>query len=226
MFRIKFLILIVVTLIGHYALAQQYGEIGTGAVFKDRSEILSETEQPIFTVSHAKPVTRELKEDHRGLAMGSAIGFGFSTHASSYSINVFPGQLREFSGFRMIVLDSRIGWGIHKNIVVYGTWKFAPANSPISPYQSHYLGGSLAYYLPNSSPLFFLGGLGKYWSRVAKDQMAGEGMLVNIGMGVKISNHVACELTILTGKMEPGDLDPNPFNPGEFNISFGMGYLF
>ena len=172
----------------------------------------------------ATSVKDEIENDKRGLKFGLGYGAGHSSHADSYVVHLF--SVREYSGFRIIVLDARLGWRFHQKVAVHGIWKFSPSNATISPYRSLYRGGYVAFYPTPSANLSIQGGVGKYESKVSKEETAGDGLLVNIGMAVEIRDHFLFEMNILTGSMNQGNVDPDPFTDREFNFTMGFAYLF
>ena len=149
-------------------------------------------------------------------------GLGHSSHAAAYSIER-NFNVKNFSGFRTIVLDSKIGIGFHENIVLFGTWKYAPGNSTISPYRSNYFGGALAYHFYRFS---IHGGLGTLQSKIDKNEIAGKGLLLDLGMLIQLSPNFGCELTVLSGEMEPGTVPSYASESREFNFTVGFAYVF
>lgn len=165
------------------------------------------------------------REDRLGLNWSIGYGLGHSSHASSYAVD--DGfRTKQFSGFRTIVLDTKIGWGFHKNIVAFGTWKFSPGNTTISPYRSNFLGGGLSVYFGDLQQFAIHGGAGKYQAKISRNEVVGNGLLVNYGAVVKLSNNFGVEINVLSGKLEVDDANPTTFQSSEFNFTAGMVYLF
>lgn len=159
---------------------------------------------------------------NRGLTWSIGYGFGHSSHAAAYFVDE-GFRVKDFSGIRIIVLDSKIGWRFSERIGLLGTWKYAPGNATISPYRSNYFGGALALYFQGLS---IHGGLGTFQSKLKKKEVAGKGCLTNVGITIYLTNNVACELNVLTGKMKPGDVVPYLVDSMEFNFTVGMAYRF
>lgn len=204
MLKRKYLVLFLIQLISYCAYAQP---------------TISKTTTPPTTSVKDRP-----EDDKRGLKFGLGYSAGYSSHAKSYVVTFL--SVNDYSGFRIIVLDARLGWRFHQKIGVYGTWRFSPSNATISPYRSLYRGGYVAFYPTPSTNLSLHGGVGKYESKVSKEETAGDGLLVNIGMAVEIRDHFLFEINILTGSMDAGNVDPNPFIDREFNFTMGFAYVF
>lgn len=153
------------------------------------------------------------------------LGIGHSSHASSYAVD--DGfRIKEFSGFRSIVLDTKIGLRFHEIIGAFGTWKFAPGNSIISPYRSNYLGGGLAIYFGYEKQFSIHGGLGSYQAKVDKNEILGSGLLINYGAMIQLSNNFGFEFNILSGKIEADSATPFRIDSTEFNVVTGVAILF
>ncbi|MFK7981945.1 MAG: hypothetical protein AB8G86_18340 [Saprospiraceae bacterium] len=165
---------------------------------------------------------KTIRANHRGLNWSIGFGLGQSSHASAYTINR-DFDVKNFSGFRAIVLDTKIGFGLHENIVLFGTWKYAPGNAIISPYRSNYFGGALAYHFYRFS---IHGGLGTYNAKLDKNEIAGKGLLMDLGLLIQLGPNFGCELTVLSGKMEPGTVDAYLSESTELNFSLGLAYVF
>lgn len=249
MFKTKFLLLVLLLFISHSFYAQNSSNFFLGDAFNPHVGTLS-TEQindnenvsnniidlPAISERRNLPIkvgpnsgeqeflrdTRIIREDHRGLNWSIGYGFGFSSHASSYFIDE-GFRIKNFSGIRSIVLASKIGWGFHENIVLFGTWQYAPGNSTISPYQSNYFGGTLAYYFYKLS---IHGGLGTFQSKLGKNRIAGKGLLMNWGIMLQPAPSFAFELSLLTGKMEPGNVAAYLSESTEYNFTLGVAYTF
>ncbi len=213
-----FFILALLPFIPNGLLAQNANKVVQAHGLSQQSETRSEEHKSFIPSKDSKSI----REDHRGLNWSIGYGLGHSSHASAYSIDR-DFDVKNFSGFRTIVLDSKIGIGLHENIVLFGTWKFSPGNSTISPYRSNYLGGALAYHFYRFS---IRGGLGTFKSKVDKNEIAGKGLLMDFGMLVHLSPNFGCELTVLSGKMEPGTVAAYASESTEFNFTVGVAYVF
>ncbi len=213
-----FVILFLLPFISYCLQGQNSSKIIQENGFNQHSETRSEEHKPFIQPKDSK----RIRKDHRGLNWSIGYGFGHSSHASAYSEDNGL-RVKNFSGIRPIVLDSKIGLGVHENIVLFGTWKYAPGNSTISPYRSNYLGGALAYYFHRFS---IHGGLGTFKSKLEKNEIAGKGLLMDLGMMIQLSSNFGFELTILSGKMEPGNVESYLTDSTEFNFTLGLAYVF
>ena len=136
------------------------------------------------------------REDGLGLNWSIGFGIGYSSHASSYSFDDGL-RIKEFSGFRSIVMDTKIGWRFYERVAIFGTWKYSPNNAIISPYRSNYLGGGVSYYFGDSQQFSVHGGLGRYQAKVERNEVFGNGLLVNYGMILRFTNNFGFELNVL-----------------------------
>ena len=143
------------------------------ALESDREESKSLV-QPINTALSSSK--REIREDRLGLNWSIGFGIGYSSHASSYFLDDGL-RIKEFSGFRAVVLDTKIGWRFHESLAVFGTWKYSPGNATVSPYRSTYLGGGIAYHFGDSKQFSINGGLGKYQAKVGRNEAFGNCLL-------------------------------------------------
>jgi len=243
---VKYAILIVLQFISCCFYAQNSSKIILGNAIGYHSELLSaehfdrtvdmlaevemDTEaskslvQPI-SIAPSTSSKHNKSENHLGLTGSIGYGIGYSSHAASYTFDDGL-RIKKFSGFRSIVLDTKIGWRFHKRIVVFGTWKYAPGNTTISPYRSNYLGGGLAYYFGNSQQFSIHGGIGKYQAKVRRNEAFGNGLLVNYGTLIKLSNNFGFELNVLSGKINFDNANPVMLDLMEFNFSAGVTFLF
>lgn len=172
------------------------------------------------------PSKRNIDEDNPlGLNWSIGLGVGYSAHASSYSEDNGL-RVKEFSGFRAIVLDAKIGWSFFERIGIFGTWKYAPGNSIISPYRSNYLGGGLACYFGDLQQFSIHGGLGKYQTKVGRSEGFGNGLLVNYGTVIKLTDNFGFELNVLSGKVKLDDASSTIPDSMEFNFTAGVAVLF
>ena len=167
----------------------------------------------------------QAEQGRRGLRWGFGYSIGNSSHADSYFIDQF-GSNREYPGLRLYNFDARLGWEFHKRIGIYGIWKFSPSNATVSPYRSRYYGGYLTCYLTDDPRFYLLGGMGKYDSKISREETSGEGVLLNFGAGVELREHILFEINVLTGAMDPGNVTPDPFVDREFSFLVGVAYVY
>lgn len=195
------------------------------------TEVASEREKksksfvPRISIAPSTNPKRNVEKNPLGLKWSIGFGIGHSSHASTYSFDDGV-RIKKFSGFRSIVLDTKIGWRFHKRVFVFGTWKFAPNNSIISPYRSSYLGGGLAYYFGDSQQFSIHGGLGKYQAKVRRNEFFGNGLLLNYGTTIKLINNFGIELNILSGKIKFDNANAGMLDSTELNITAGVALLF
>jgi len=246
MFKVEYSILILLQFFCYCSYAQNSSKIILGNTFDYPSEILStknfDSTADIITAvksdieapkSRLQPISiapstsskRHIGDDRLGLYGSVGYGIGYSSHAASYSFDDGL-RIKSFSGFRSIVLDTKLGWRFHKNIAIFGTWKFAPGNATISPYRSNYLGGGLALYFGDSEQFSIHGGLGKYQAKVGRNEVFGNGLLINYGTLIKLSNNFGLELNVLSGKINSDNANPVIVDSMEFNFTAGVAFLF
>lgn len=239
---VKWSILFLFQFISYCFYAQSSNKIILGNAFDSPSEILS-TEQfdtiddIIAVVESDKEKSKSLlqlmntassasskhntEEDYLGLNWSIGLGVGYSSHASSYFIDEGY-RIKEFSGFRSMVLDTKISWRFYERIAIFGTWKYAPGNSIISPYRSNYLGGGLAYYFGDLHQFSLHGGLGNYQAKVGRNEVFGNGLLVNYGMVTKFTDNFGFELNVLNGKIKFDNVNSTISDSREFNFTAGI----
>ena len=70
------------------------------------------------------------------------------------------------------------------------------------------------------------GGLGTFRSELGKGRIAGNGLLMNWGIRLQPAPNFAFELSLLTGKMEPGNVDAYLSESTEYNFTLGVAYTF
>ena len=218
MLRTLFFLLLLLPFISNGLQAQNANNISQEHGLNQQSTTRSKVRNSFIPSKDPKII----REDHRGLNWSIGYGLGHSSHASAYTINR-DFDVKNFTGFRTIVLDSKIGIGLHENIVLFGTWKFSPGNSTISPYRSNYFGGALAYHFYRFS---IHGGIGTYNSKLDKNEIAGKGLLMDLGMRIQLGPSFGLELTVLSGKMEPGTVASYASESREFNFTVGFAYVF
>lgn len=240
---IKYAILTLLQLISYCLYAQKSSEISLGNdgeyhyellsderydnISKRVAELAHDTKKP-KSIKHSTSVPTSTsykpnaEEKYTGFKGSIGYGLGYSSHASSYFVD--DGfRVKEYSGFRTIVLDTKIGWNFHKRIGISGTWKYSPGNTTISPYRSNYLGGELAYFFGDFQQFSIHGGLGKYQAKVGRDELFGNGLLANYGAVIKAGNNFGIELNVLSGKIEFDDAN---LDSTEFNFTAGLVFLF
>jgi len=243
---VKCSFLILLQFISYSFYAQNSSKIILGNEFNHHAEMLSEehfdktdailTEiepdreaskslnQPINTAPSASS-NSEIEGDYQRLNWSIGFGIGYSAHAASYFVDDGV-RIKEFSGFRAIVLDTKVDWIFYERIAILGTWKYAPRNSIISPYRSNYLGGGLAYYFGYSQQFSIHGGLGKYQAKVGRNEVFGNGLLINYGAVVKLTDNFGFELNALSGKIKFDTASANILDSTEFNFTAGVAILF
>lgn len=160
-----------------------------------------------------------------GLLLGVGYGIGYSHHADQYE-TMDLADIKEFSGFRLINFDARLGWIFSQKWRAYLSWKLSPGITTISPYRSDYKGVCFAYFPEKSNKFSLHTGVGHYNSKVSKLEGTGEGFLADFGLAYQFSEQAHFELTVLTGKLDPGNIEPNPFPNQEFNLCFEVAYYF
>jgi len=234
---VKYSSLVLLQFISYCLCAQNSDKIILENAFDNHPEMLSEerfdkTDDNIVEVATAQPMntaapSTKAKSDEKEGRLEWSIGFGvgYSTHAASYSID-YRFRKKEFSGFRSIVLDTKIGWRLYESLVIFGTWKYAPGNSIISPYRSNYLGGGIAYYFGDWQHFSIHGGLGKYQTKVGRNELFGNGLLVNYGTTIKLTDSFGFELNVLHGKIKPDTTNSNILDSMEFNFTTGVVLVF
>lgn len=141
--------------------------------------------------------------DRSGFIFGMGIGSGYSKHAGSYSVVKDPAFniIDEYSGFRILAADLKVGWGFNPRALVYYTIKYSPPNTTISPYQSFYQGMALAYSPKSQEKLIITAGAGINKARDKKGKL-GQGTMANIAFGYEINPHFILEVNTIFGKME------------------------
>ena len=166
--------------------------------------------------------------DRSGFIFGIGIGSGYSKHAASYSVVKDPafGIIEEYSGFRILAADLKVGWGFKPRAHVYYTIKYSPPNTTISPYQSFYQGMALAYSPKSQEKLIITAGAGINKAHDKGDKL-GQGTMANIALGYEINPHFILEVNTIFGKMEN---TPPPLaslsTSSEFAFYITINYLF
>ncbi|MCB9270496.1 MAG: hypothetical protein H6561_13180 [Lewinellaceae bacterium] len=163
-------------------------------------------------------------DEHQGFYAAFGYFAGYSLHAASY-MSVDQGVPSTYTGFRAFTFDARGGWGLNDQLVVYGTAKLSPGNSTLSYYHYLYSGGALAYYPDKHTEFAVHAGAGYYNAKVRRGQLAGKGLLFNLGAGLEFSNHVSLEGMFLFGKLQGDPEYPYPFRTHELNASLGVFWI-
>ena len=166
--------------------------------------------------------------DRSGFNFGIGIGSGYSKHAGSYSVISDPafGIIEEYSGFRILAADMKIGWGITPRAGVFYTIKYSPPNTTISPYQSFYQGLIFSYSPKSQEKLIISAGAGINKAR-DKDDKLGQGTMANIAFGYEINPHFVLELNTIFGKMENTPPPLASFSTSsEFAFFITINYLY
>ena len=163
-----------------------------------------------------------------GFLLSIGVGTGYSSHADSYQVirNLGNGdQIREYSGYRIFVLESKLGWTIGESAEVYAFGQVSPGNSTITPYRSFYAGVAGAYAPMYHTPLYLRAGAGFKRAGIEKGSTVGEGILTNIGIGYGLAPRWFVELNTAFGKMDPVDPpDPDPFSTKDFLLRVQIFY--
>lgn len=166
--------------------------------------------------------------DRSGPSFSIGVGMGYSKHADSYSAvqETIYNTVKDFSGFRILSTDLKIGWGYAPRAQAFYTLKYALPNTTISPYRSFYQGVLFTYSFKSLEKLIYGAGIGinKAGDKAGK---ISEGTLANISLAYEFNPHFLLELNTLFGKMEnspPQDtyLDSNR----EFSMIITFNYLF
>lgn len=166
--------------------------------------------------------------DRSGFTFGIGVGSGFSKHAGSYSVLKDPvfGIIDEYSGFRILAADLKVGWGISPRTRVYYTLIYTPPNTTISPYQSFYQGVALAYSPKSLEELIISLGAGVNKARDG-DKKLGQGTMINMALGYEFNPHAILELNTIFGKMENTPPPLASFSTSsEFAFFITINYLF
>lgn len=234
----KYAILVLLQFISHNFYAQNSSKIILDNTFDYQSEILSEkkinwnalilaevaSEEPKSLI---QPINADpkIEEDYLGLNWSIGLGIGYSSHAAAYTFDDGL-RIKEFSGFRAVALDTKVGWRFHKRVAIFGTWKYSPGNATISPFRSNYLGGGLVYYFGDSEQFAINGGLGEYQTKVGRNEGFGNGLLMNYGMMIKFTKKLGFELNVLSGKIKFDDTNPTISDSMELNFTAILAILF
>ena len=133
-----------------------------------------------------------------------AFGTGISDHAGSYTVKE-DFRTKQFSGFRALIIEARLGWNFWETTNIYGLARMSPSNSTVSPYRSYYYGIGGAQALPFFTRLYFMGDYGKYLSSLGDGIKAGSGNLYTIGIGFRIDDNLFFEGNVMRGNLSEID---------------------
>lgn len=160
-----------------------------------------------------------------GLLFSIGVGTGYSSHADSYQLIEPAVRIRDYPGYRIFVIESKIGWKFGEQTAVYLNGNVSPGNTTITPYRSFYAGIGISQSLSFASTFFLKGGVGYSYAAVEKDKSVGTGILVNLGVGFDLGKKFYVDINTFFGKYDEDTyLDPNPFNAGEFQFNIILYY--
>ena len=145
-----------------------------------------------------------LSQYEPGRIISIGFGSGNSEHAGTYFVEE-DFRVNEYSGFRALIFEAKLGWNFWEMTSIYGVGRFAPANSIISPYRSTYLGVGVSQAFPFFKRLYAIGNYGKYRSRLKNGVRSGSGNLLNIGGGFRLDDNIFVELNKTYGDLN--DID-------------------
>ena len=150
----------------------------------------------------------------------TSIGFGAgdSRHAGSYTVEE-DFRTKQFSGFRALVIEVKLGWNFWEMTSIYGVGRFSPSNSIVSPYRSTYAGLGVSQALPFAKRIYFIANYGHYRSSLGGGVSAGKGSLLNLGAGIKLDDNIYMEFNNTKGTLS--DIDPMINISTEANQWFG-----
>ena len=178
-------------------------------------------EQPVFDTLL---VSSDSIRSHKGFQFGFVLGFANSKHASSFE-EYLVNKTKQYSGIRLFVISTTMGFGITENLSLYGKLALSP-KTHISPYRSVYKGVNLSFSIPKMDGFIVYAGLGGITSKTDIKDNAGKGTLFNFGFSLEFAENLIGELDFKTGGMKEGNLDPNPFTNRESSVQFSLGFLF
>ena len=165
-----------------------------------------------------------LSQHESGRLTTLAFGTGVSSHAGSYTINeVF--RTKEFSGFRALIIESKLGWNFWETTSLYGVARLSLPNSIISPYRSIYFGFGLSQTIPGVNSMYLISNYGKYKSTLDEGVQAGKGNLLNLGVGLRVDDNLFFELNNTFGKLSNIDESLN-ISPEESQWFFMVSFKF
>jgi len=168
---------------------------------------------------------------NKGLFASIGIGVGYSLFGENYyetRAASVGNNITEFSGFRSVILNSRIGYQITDKVGVSVKNVLFPSTSTVLPIGTNWLGGNVTLGLPNSDNHYFMLGVGKSKYKTRLGIHVNDTVLYNLGFGIILGNALF-EIEVYTGKMkEVTDLEPNPFEDKTIEImpSLTFSYLF
>ena len=163
--------------------------------------------------------------DKTGPLLTAQLGIGHSSYAATY-FAYEQGLLKEYSGFRTLITDVKLGWGISEHLLTYYEFRFSPATSTVSPYRFAYHGIAAAYAFSAVPDLYVTGGMGWNQGSVKDAGKLGTGLATSIGMAFEPVRFMIMELKCQFGKMNPPkDLVPSPYGNREFIFELSVGYF-
>lgn len=143
-------------------------------------------------------------ESGRILTLG--FGAGDSGHAGSYIVEQ-DFRTKQFSGFRALVIEAKVGWNFWEMTSIYGVARVSPSNSIVSPYRSTYIGIGLSQALPFMKSIYGIANYGSYRSSLGRGINSGNGNLFNIGAGIRLDESVFLEINKTFGELT--EIDPD-----------------
>lgn len=170
------------------------------------------------------------QREDSGAFMSLGLGVGFSTFGQHYyepRPGIGSSGKTEFSGFRAMILDAKLGYMIIDDIGISAKYRFLPGTTTISPIRSTWLGGNLSFDIPKSENYYVYLGAGYSKSTVYGNRLSNS-ILYNLGIGIRIGKTIV-EFEVYTGEMEENNgLEPNPFEgvTFEFMPSLSFSYVF
>jgi hypothetical protein len=171
------------------------------------------------------------QKDGQGVFAAIGLGVGYSTFGEHYyetregttGINI-----TEFSGFRSVVLNARIGYQVSDRIGISAKYTLIPANSTVLPISSNWLGGNITYSFSESYNYYVILGAGTANYKAPQQVDLGKNVLYNVGFGLKMGKAII-EFECYTGSVNSiNSLEPNPFVDINFEIMpvLSFSYLF
>lgn len=170
------------------------------------------------------------QREDTGVFLSLGLGVGYSTYGQHY-FETRPGvggsSITEFSGFRAVILNAKLGYMITDEIGLSAKYLLIPGATTVSPIASTWLGGNLSFDIPNSENYYVYLGAGQSQSKISDNRLSSS-ILYNVGFGIRMGEAIV-EFEVYTGQMEEkNSLDPNPFEGVTFEImpSISFSYVF
>ena len=159
-----------------------------------------------------------------GFLLSIGAGSGYSSHASHYKV-FEQFKVKEYSGFRIFVIELKAGWRFTEHTAVYATGQVSPGNSIISSYRYYTAGLGITQGLVFVPKLFVKAGAMYNTAGVEPGKSVGSGVLVNLGLGIPMGDRGRVEMNFNFGGMDEDNyLDPNPFPDSEFQFNILLSY--